>query len=1118
MAHVFISYSSKHLALTQRLKSFLVGKGLAVWHDLTSLEARGPFDGQILAGLQKAEAVVVIWTTDAIVSPWVHLEADYAAKHNKLVNVEPAGIDRAQLPERFRNHHRHVQSDLRPLDMERVLHDIIAVRAGRPLPAEVPLRQHYEDIYDELILATKKAPLPDGLSEAPSLLLQAKYGIVDFIDLQGLRPRLVDWAEGNGEGARTRQAAGRLVHGPGGLGKTRLMIEVAAALRERGWSAGFLNRIEASERHPDKPKLHAEALAQLIDSGTDSGLAIVIDYAEARTDEVKALARQLRSAAEKRPGRPLVLFLLTREIGEWWDNLRRDDTPTAAMFAAGLGRTAEIAIKEDTSVEARRTLFDAARAAFGNALTGGITANTAVPSPAVLARLASNADYDRPLAVLMEALLHVYAQALSGDEIGIAALLDGILDLEVAHWRKVIPSLADTRELQRATAQLTLVGGTSARSQTASLLMTDPSYAALRTAPAATDSTASALAQFYGNGRGGLSGLEPDLVGEHMVLTEAARDLTLAQRLVDACLAWDDGDKTRWRTLLTVLNRATKPEHGSKAALALKILADIVQRYALDLAPVLVDVAVAEPEGCLGQVIEEVAPTLEVSVLHILEASLPDASEVLTEAALVVTATLVSAARKAGTLPSTFESRGLIDTEIAKAAELARCLSNFGNRLSALGLHKEALAAGEEAVDLCRKLAAARPDLFTPDLATYLGNLSNRLSDLGRSEHALAASEEAVGLYRTLAAINVNAFLPRLASVLGSFANRLSALGRRKDGLAASEEAVALCRTLAASSPGTFAPDLASSLGNLGAKLWQLGRTEEALSATEEAASLYRTLAATKPDAYISAHAGHLGNLGVLLWQLGHHQTALAATREAIGHYRALAAANPGGYLPDLARILGNLGALLLDSGQLEAALDASEEAANTYRELAAANPDAFTPDLAGYLGNFGLMLSNVGRHEAALKATEETVNLYRTLAATNPDAFLPGLAKFVGNLGLLLPNLGRHEEALSASEEAVRLYRSLAVDTPDAFTPDLARNLSVTSDVLASLGRPAEALTAAENALSLLLPFAQRLPDAHGGLARTILNDVMIYSALARTVPDADLLERARATLINRR
>jgi len=51
-----------------------------------------------LARPQDAEAVVIIWTTDAILSPWVHFEVDYAAKNRTLINVEPEGIDRVHIP------------------------------------------------------------------------------------------------------------------------------------------------------------------------------------------------------------------------------------------------------------------------------------------------------------------------------------------------------------------------------------------------------------------------------------------------------------------------------------------------------------------------------------------------------------------------------------------------------------------------------------------------------------------------------------------------------------------------------------------------------------------------------------------------------------------------------------------------------------------------------------------------------------------------------------------------------------------------------------------------------------------------------------------------------------
>ena len=59
-------------------------------------------------------------------------------------------------------------------------------------------------------------------------------------------------------------------------------------------------------------------------------------------------------------------------------------------------------------------------------------------------------------------------------------------------------------------------------------------------------------------------------------------------------------------------------------------------------------------------------------------------------------------------------------------------LNNLATRLSELGRREEALKAAEEAADLYRALAAARPEAFTPDLAMSLNNLATMLSELGR--------------------------------------------------------------------------------------------------------------------------------------------------------------------------------------------------------------------------------------------------------------------------------------------------------------------------------------------------------------------------------------------------
>jgi tetratricopeptide (TPR) repeat protein len=156
----------------------------------------------------------------------------------------------------------------------------------------------------------------------------------------------------------------------------------------------------------------------------------------------------------------------------------------------------------------------------------------------------------------------------------------------------------------------------------------------------------------------------------------------------------------------------------------------------------------------------------------------------------------------------------------------------------------------QEAAEVYRELAAARPDAFRPYLAMSLNGLSNGLGALGRREEALAAIQEAAEVYRELAAARPDAFRPDLAGSLANLSVDLGEPGRREEALAASQEAVTIRRELAAARPDAFRPDLAMSLNNLAGSLGELGRREEALAAIQEATDIYRELTAMWPDAY----------------------------------------------------------------------------------------------------------------------------------------------------------------------------------------------------------------------------------------------------------------------------
>jgi tetratricopeptide (TPR) repeat protein len=330
----------------------------------------------------------------------------------------------------------------------------------------------------------------------------------------------------------------------------------------------------------------------------------------------------------------------------------------------------------------------------------------------------------------------------------------------------------------------------------------------------------------------------------------------------------------------------------------------------------------------------------------------------------------------------------LEEDETEAKRQRARLKNNLAVRLSYLGRREEALLAAQEAVDIYRELAAARPDAFRPDLAASLNNVANRLSDLGRREEALQAAQDAVEIRRELAAARPDAFRPDLAMSLNNVANRLSGLGRREEALQAAQEAVEIYRELAAARPDAFRPDLATSVNNVAGFLSGLGRREEALQAAQEAVEIRRELAAARPDAFRPDLAASLNNVANRLSHLNRHRKALLAVQEAVNNYRDLAAARPEAFRPDLAMGLNNLANCFSNLGRREEALQAAQEAVDIRRELAAARPDAFRPDLAVSLGVLGNVYRGLEDHKKSAEAFKEGLAMILPYFAKLPQAF----------------------------------------------------------------------------------------------------------------------------------
>ena len=94
MSDIFLSYSRQDKPLVAPIVAALEAKGWDVWWDMALIPGE-EFDNVTAASLERARAVVVVWTPTSVASRWVRGEARVGADRNVLV---PVRFEGAQLP------------------------------------------------------------------------------------------------------------------------------------------------------------------------------------------------------------------------------------------------------------------------------------------------------------------------------------------------------------------------------------------------------------------------------------------------------------------------------------------------------------------------------------------------------------------------------------------------------------------------------------------------------------------------------------------------------------------------------------------------------------------------------------------------------------------------------------------------------------------------------------------------------------------------------------------------------------------------------------------------------------------------------------------------------------
>ncbi|MEO6086155.1 MAG: tetratricopeptide repeat protein, partial [Umezawaea sp.] len=753
---------------------------------------------------------------------------------------------------------------------------------------------------------------PQFLMDLPSRMLNARFAVVGFTGRERETLELNEWCN------RGPRRATRLLHAPGGQGKTRLADRLAQQCRDAGWKVTTATLGPGSVLPPPG--------SQDLSTGDAPGLLMLVDYADRWP--LSHLAWLFSNALLHRDTLLIRVLLIARSTDNW-PALR------GVLANEQIGTSTQRLPDLSSASGARAQMFAAARDDFA--------ARYAVADPAAIEPPGSLDDpsFGLTLAVHTAALAAVDAhQRGVRPPIDPIALTGYLLDREQAHWTRLhgdrkrdllnrsVFTAAITGPVSRAegtaaidTLRLTTASGEVLTDHAACYPPTDPTRDTVLE-PLYPDRLAEDFVALTLPGHHHGYPTQPWAAETLRTLLTHRRDQRGLALLVAAADRWPHVGARHLYPFLRE-NPALAIQAGSPVLTALANLPDL-------------------PE----ELIEDLADALPGSNPANLE---------LGAAALGVR-----------------RSREILSHH-GDPATRARNQLNLANHLNQLARPEEALDATRQAVATWRELVstAAGTDREQHEqyLAQSLTNLSHTLMRVRQPAEALASLLEAVAINRARSAGD---HLHDLALSLSNLGTVLQSVGQHTHALETLTEAVPLYEQLARTDP-SHEFGLAVALTNLGGALARAGEQAHAVDPTRRAVRIWRQLAEADPDAYESHLALSLSNLVSLLRDTDRIEDQLPVVEEAVAILRRLTSANPHAYRKSYAVALGLLAEAQYRPGQFPRALETAREAAAARRDLVRDEPTAKNViRLSEALQTLGTIAAAAGRHGEAAAAHAE--------------------------------------------------------------------------------------------------------------------------------------------------
>ncbi|WP_062644575.1 hypothetical protein [Streptomyces maremycinicus] len=862
--------------------------------------------------------------------------------------------------------------------------------------------------------------------QQPSKLLRTRDEVVDFSGRADEEEEFTVWRDSD------EAVLIRLLHAPGGEGKTRFARHLGRTWGRKGWVA-------LDAQHTKTPGQDTGGMPRVTEGA--KGVLIIVDYAERwPEDDLVGFVRESRRLWKL----PLRILLLSRPAGVWWEQVeylldKELELDAEAIRLAPLG----------TRAEERERAFFAARDAFAERLK--VSDPEAIGPPE---RLLSDDAYSMILTIHMAALAAVDASHRgTSAPVDPARLSSYLLRRERDHWRnlergKRIQTDASTLECavyaaslcgpmrQREADGVAVVMGIASNRERARGVIQD--HAFCYPPPPALRKTDSVL-----------EALQPDRLAEDFValslpghdgeFTPQPWAAEATNKLLNS--TWKEIDRSVRGALTTLIEMATRWRHISVDYLS----------------PLLTS-----------------RPRIVLECGNASLATLADNPHIGIETLRAVAAVL-----RGREIPGLGTGAAAILSQVIKAqqqevddpAEKAALCHELTAVYQFAGLFDQAAGAARDEVALLRPLAEAEPEDYRSALADALFSLCAALTEQGNHEEAAAFGTEALNVRRGSLPLHggispdsdpddrnrtgprpvAGPFGTALASSLVHHAEWLFYEKGDPRALAICGEAVSLLRRVTERSPNRRAC-LARALQTQTGIHLRTADLGAALRTAAQSVSASRDLFAERNSVHRAERLVRaLALMSTVQVKAGQTRAAIGSANEAVSLARRVVASDEK-RTALLAHALSILGECMAYQAPTQA-VAVSSEALRMNRSLARKDP-RHRAALAVSLAKHATVLLKCGKADSARPLTLESVSL--TEADANADATAPVdasvLALTLGALADALKISGDHGEALTAARKAAKATEELAQRLP-WYASDLAEHQGRVADILLSKG-----------------------------------------------------------------